>query len=183
MQHTQRSLVPARGKSSRTASYCHYLYLSLKGGAESSQFQDHAQSPIYLFTVTRRERAHMIIHNQKINTTSVSKPEVLFVFLFACLGPIKWLLGAISSSCSLIPRPHFPSLKGWKHRTSAWGTTGWLPVVTVSVSLGATPVESTPTPAACPLSLAQEAPHTILGLTAAFLIRLKRRAEGPDHQS
>lgn len=49
----------------------------------------------------------MIIHNQKINTTSVSKPEVLFVFLFACLGPTEWLLGAISSSCSLIPRPRF----------------------------------------------------------------------------
>lgn len=89
MWYTQRSLVPARGKSSRTASYYHYLYLSLKGGAESSQFQDHAQSPIYLFTVTRRERAHTIIHNQKINTTSVSKPEVLFVFLFAFWGQLS----------------------------------------------------------------------------------------------
>ena len=75
----------------------------------------------------------MIIHNQKINTTSVSKPEVLFVFLFACLGPTEWLLGAISSSCSLIPRPRFPSLKGCKHCASAQGTTGWLPVVTASV--------------------------------------------------
>lgn len=51
-----------------------------------------AQSLIYLFHKQSLEgkTAHVIIHNQQINTTTVSKSEVLLVFLFACfLGQLS----------------------------------------------------------------------------------------------
>lgn len=65
------------------------------------------------------ERAHVIIQTQQINTTTVCKPEVLFVFLFVCFGPTKWLCGAISfhwtsavlSSHSVSTPPFFQRLQ------------------------------------------------------------------------
>lgn len=114
----------------------------------------------------------MTIHNQKINTTSVSKPEVLFIFLFACLGPIKWPLGAISSSCSLV-HVHAFLLSRAARTALLLGGLGAGSQRNSQCVAGSTPVESTPAPAPCPLSPAQEAPHTVLGLTAPFLLGLK----------
>lgn len=160
------------------ASYYRDLYLPLKGGVESSQLQDHAQSPIYLSTVTQRKRHTWTIHNQKINTTSVSKPEVLFIFLFACLGPpratILLLLFPVHVHAFLLSRAALHLRTSAQLGVGSQRNSQCVAGAPLSSPYQRRTLPTVPSPGS---TTHRPGPHSSISS------RLERRAEGPDHGS